>query len=68
MAGISPSSAAKMDRGDPISMEVILKICAAPECGIGDICEAVPAKPAEQRSERWRLIFSGFNSNSVIRL
>ena len=47
MAGISPSSVAKMSRGDPISMEVILKICAALECDIGDICEAVPAKPAE---------------------
>lgn len=44
IAGISPSSVAKMSRGEPISMEVILKICAAFECDIGDICEAIPAK------------------------
>lgn len=47
IAGISPSSVAKMSRGDPISMEVILKICTAFNCDIGDICEAVPAKSAE---------------------
>lgn len=44
LAGISPSSVAKMSRGDPISMEVMLKICTALKCDIGDICEAVPAK------------------------
>ena len=45
-AGISPSSVAKMSRGEPVSLDIILKICTAFECDIGDICEAVPAKPA----------------------
>ena len=46
-AGISQSSVAKMSRGEPVNMEIILKICAALDCDIGDICEAVPAKPAD---------------------
>ena len=44
IAGISQSSIAKMSRGETISMEVILKICAAFNCDFGDILEAVPAK------------------------
>lgn len=47
VAGVSQSSVAKMSRGEIISMEVILKICTALDCDIGDICEAVPAKAAE---------------------
>ncbi len=44
VAGISQSSVAKMSRGETISMDVILKICSALDCDIGDICEAVPEK------------------------
>ena len=47
IAGISQSSVAKMSRGEPVNMEIILKICTALQCDIGDICEAVPAKSAE---------------------
>ena len=46
VAGVSQSSVAKMSRGETISMDVILKICSALDCGIGDICEAVPEKTA----------------------
>ena len=44
VAGVSQSSVAKMSRGETISMDVILKICSALDCDIGDICEAVPEK------------------------
>lgn len=47
VAGISQSSVAKMSRGEPVNLEIILKICSALNCDIGDICEAVPAKSAE---------------------
>lgn len=47
VAGVSQSSVAKMSRGETISMDVILKICSALDCDIGDICEAVPEKIAE---------------------
>ena len=47
VAGVSQSSVAKMSRGETISMDVILRICTALDCDVGDICEAVPAKTAE---------------------
>ena len=47
VANISQSSVAKMSRGEPVNMEIILRICAALECDIGDVCAAVPAKTAD---------------------
>ena len=47
VAGISQSSVSKMSRGEPVNMEIILRICTAFNCDIGDICEAVPAKPVD---------------------
>ena len=47
VANISQSSVAKMSRGEPVNMEIILRICAALECDIGDVCEAVPANTAD---------------------
>ena len=44
IAGISQSSVAKMSRGEPVNMEIILKIWTALDCDISDICEAIPAK------------------------
>ena len=44
MAGISQSSVAKMSRGEPVNMDIVLKICAALDCNIGDVCEAIPTK------------------------
>ncbi len=48
VAGISQSSVAKMSRGEPISMDVLLKICSALRCDIGDLVEAVQAKEEEK--------------------
>lgn len=48
VAGISHSSVAKMSRGEPISMDVLLKICSALQCDIGDLVEAVPSKDEEK--------------------
>ena len=45
VAEVSQSSIAKMSRGETISMDVLLKICSALDCDIGDVCEAIPAKP-----------------------
>ena len=47
VAGVSQSSVAKMSCGETISMDVILRICTALDCDIGDICEAIPAKQTE---------------------
>ncbi len=40
-AGISWASVTKMSKGEPVSMEVLMKVCKALECNIGDIVEFV---------------------------
>ena len=47
LAGISQSSVAKMTRGDTISMDIILKICTALDCNIGDVVDAIPENHSE---------------------
>lgn len=42
-ARISQSSIAKMNRGEHVSMDILLKICDALKCDVGDIIEAIPA-------------------------
>ncbi len=39
--GISPSTLAKMSRGDVVALTVILKICEYLECPIQDIVEFI---------------------------
>ena len=38
-AHISSNSVAKLSKDEPVSMEVLMKICDTLECDIGDICE-----------------------------
>ena len=38
-AHISSNSVAKLSKGEPVSMEILMKICALFNCDIGDICE-----------------------------
>lgn len=42
-SGISWASITKMSKGENVSMEVLLKVCAALHCNIGDIIDAIPA-------------------------
>lgn len=49
-AGISQSSVAKMSRGETISLDILLKICEALECNIGDLVDAVPSKDEQNES------------------
>lgn len=39
--GISSSSLAKLGKGDNVTTDVLLKICAVMDCGIEDIMETV---------------------------
>jgi len=41
-AKISWASVTKLSKGEPVSMEVLIKICTALECDIGDIVELIP--------------------------
>ncbi|MCR5335879.1 MAG: helix-turn-helix transcriptional regulator [Synergistes sp.] len=42
-AGISWASVTKLSKGETVSMEVLMKICKALECDIGDIMELIPS-------------------------
>lgn len=41
-AGISWASVTKLSKGDVVSMEVMMKVCKALDCDIGDVMEFVP--------------------------
>jgi putative transcriptional regulator len=41
-AGVSWASVTKLSKGETVSMEVLIKICNALECDIGDIVELIP--------------------------
>ena len=42
MAGISWASVTNLSKGEPVSMEVLMKICKVLGCDIGDIMELIP--------------------------
>lgn len=42
-AGISWASVTKLSKGETVSMEVLMKICKALDCNIGDIMDLIPA-------------------------
>ena len=44
IANIGTSTIAKMNRGEHVSMDILLKICDAFQCDFGDIIAAVPEK------------------------
>jgi DNA-binding Xre family transcriptional regulator len=41
-AGVSWASITKLSKGETVSMDVLIRICKALECDIGDIMELVP--------------------------
>lgn len=41
-AKLSSSTIAKLNRGENVSTAVLLKICAALQCDVGDIMETIP--------------------------
>jgi putative transcriptional regulator len=42
VAGISWASVTKLSKGETVSMEVLMKVCKALECNIGDIMDLIP--------------------------
>lgn len=45
LANISANTLAKMGRNEFVSMEVLVRICHALKCDIGDIMEILPGCP-----------------------
>ena len=53
-AKLSSSTIAKLNRGENVSTAVLLKICLALQCDVGDIMETIPdeALPPEKTAVR----------------
>ena len=47
---VSWTSITKLSKGEKVSMDVLIKICKALQCDIGDIMEIVPDAVEEQES------------------
>jgi DNA-binding Xre family transcriptional regulator len=47
MAKLSPTTMAKLGKGENVNTDVLLRICNALEVDISDIMEVVPDKKAE---------------------
>ena len=47
VANVISSSLAKLSKGENVTTDVILKICAALQCDVGDIMEAIPDETFE---------------------
>lgn len=41
-SGISWASVTKLSKGETVSMEVLMKVCKALDCNIGDIMDLIP--------------------------
>lgn len=50
LAGISHASMAKLGKNENITTDVLLKICTALHCDIGDIMEIVPDSDMDKQS------------------
>ena len=50
LAGVSTYTVNKLNRGDNVTTDVLLKICKALECDISDIMEIVPDKSIKRMS------------------
>ncbi|MCD8035790.1 MAG: helix-turn-helix transcriptional regulator [Clostridiales bacterium] len=42
VAGISWNSMTKLSKGETVSMDILLKVCTALNCNVGDILDFVP--------------------------
>lgn len=50
-AGISWASVTKLSKGETVSMEVLMKICKALECNIGDIMDLIPEEETSNEQQ-----------------
>ena len=52
LTGLSAGTITKLNKNEPVSIAVLLSICEALNCDIGDICSAIPDESvAEEKSK-----------------
>jgi len=39
--GVSPATAAKLSKSEPVSLEVLMKICKVLNCNLGDVADVI---------------------------
>lgn len=44
VTGIASGTVTKLNKNEPVALTVLLNICEALQCDIGDICSAVPSE------------------------
>ena len=50
-AGISWASVTKLSKGETVSMEVLMKICKALDCNIGDSMDLIPEEETSSEQQ-----------------
>jgi DNA-binding Xre family transcriptional regulator len=50
LAKISPTTMAKLGKGESVNLDVLLRICEVLQCDISDIMEVVPNEPMDRRN------------------
>ena len=50
-AGVSASSLAKLNKGENVTTDVILRICKELNCNVEDIMEAIPTDTEDAKDE-----------------
>lgn len=47
--GVAPGTMSKLDKGEEVSLSLLLRICGHLNCGIGDICEVIRSNKAADK-------------------
>ena len=50
--GLSPTTLAKMSKGEAVATTILEKICGTLHCYIGDIVDYVPDEPADTQEQK----------------
>ena len=50
--GLSPTTLAKMSKGETVATPILEKICCTLKCDIGDIVSYVPEPPSSPKSHK----------------
>ena len=50
--GLSPTTLAKMSKGEAVATTILEKICGTLHCNIGDIVDYVPDEPADTQEQK----------------
>lgn len=57
ITGLSPTTFSKLNRNELVAMNVMIKICEALKCDIGDIMEVVEADKSSEASDSSKALY-----------